>query len=104
MTDMTKSQLIAALAWRFPQLMANDAKAAVKTIYNAMSEALKRGKRIEVRGFGSFCLNHRPPRIGRNPKSGEKVRVPGKYYPRFKAGKELRERVAIHADDSAKNG
>ncbi|HQX85244.1 MAG TPA: HU family DNA-binding protein, partial [Aestuariivirga sp.] len=52
-----------------------------------------RGDRIEIRGFGSFALNYRPPRVGRNPKSGEKVQVPEKYVPHFKAGKELRERV-----------
>jgi integration host factor subunit beta len=58
-----------------------------------MTGALARGGRIEIRGFGSFALNYRPPRIGRNPKSGDKVQVPAKYVPHFKAGKELRERV-----------
>jgi len=66
---------------------------SVKTILDAMSEALSRGDRIEIRGFGSFALNYRPPRVGRNPKSGEKVDVPEKWVPHFKAGKELRERV-----------
>jgi integration host factor subunit beta len=59
----------------------------------AMTEALAGGQRIEIRGFGSFALNYRPPRIGRNPKSGDRVQVPAKYVPHFKAGKELRERV-----------
>ena len=95
---MTKSDLIARLAERFPQLVAKDADFAVKMILDAMSEALVKGDRIEIRGFGSFSLNYRPPRVGRNPKSGDKVSVPEKWVPHFKAGKELRERV-----DSALN-
>ncbi|MBK1679140.1 integration host factor subunit beta [Rhodocyclus tenuis] len=90
---MTKSELIARLAERFPQLVAKDADFAVKMILDAMSEALANGDRIEIRGFGSFALNYRPPRVGRNPKSGDKVSVPEKWVPHFKAGKELRERV-----------
>ena len=90
---MTKSDLIARLAERFPQLVAKDADFAVKMILDAMSDALAKGDRIEVRGFGSFSLNYRPPRVGRNPKSGDKVSVPEKWVPHFKAGKELRERV-----------
>ena len=90
---MTKSDLIARLAERFPQLVAKDADFAVKMILDAMSEALSKGDRIEIRGFGSFSLNYRPPRVGRNPKSGDKVSVPEKWVPHFKAGKELRERV-----------
>ena len=92
---MTKSDLIARLAERFPQLVAKDADYAVKMILDAMTDALARGDRIEIRGFGSFALNYRPPRVGRNPKSGEKVHVPEKYVPHFKAGKELRERVDL---------
>ena len=90
---MTKSDLIVRLAERFPQLVAKDADFAVKMILDALSEALVKGDRIEIRGFGSFSLNYRPPRVGRNPKSGDKVRVPEKWVPHFKAGKELRERV-----------
>lgn len=90
---MTKSDLINRLAERFPQLIAKDADFAVKQILDAMSEALVKGDRIEIRGFGSFSLNYRPPRVGRNPKSGDKVEVPEKWVPHFKAGKELRERV-----------
>ncbi len=90
---MTRSELIAKLAERFPQLLAKDVDLAVKEILDAMAETLERGERIEIRGFGSFALNYRPPRIGRNPKSGDKVQVPAKYVPHFKAGKELRERV-----------
>lgn len=92
---MTKSELIAKLAARFPQLVAKDADFAVKMVLDAMSDALSRGDRIEIRGFGSFTLNYRPPRVGRNPKSGDKVHVPEKHVPHFKAGKELRERVDI---------
>jgi integration host factor subunit beta len=92
---MTKSELIARLAARFPQLVAKDADYAVKMVLDAMTDALARGDRIEIRGFGSFALNYRPPRVGRNPKSGERVQVPQKYVPHFKAGKELRERVDI---------
>ena len=90
---MTKSELIACLAERYPQLVAKDADFAVKTILDAICEALALGQRIEIRGFGSFSLNRRPPRIGRNPKSGDKVMVPEKRAPHFKPGKELRERV-----------
>ena len=90
---MTKSELIARLAERFPQLVAKDADYAVKMILDALTAALVRGDRIEIRGFGSFALNYRPPRIGRNPKTGDKVQVPAKYVPHFKSGKELRERV-----------
>ena len=90
---MTRSDLIAKLAERYPQLLTRDAELVVKVILDAMSGALAQGGRIEIRGFGSFALNYRPPRTGRNPKSGEKVQVPAKYVPHFKAGKELRERV-----------
>jgi len=90
---MTKSELIARLAARYPQLVAKDAELAGKVIRDAMAKRLLEGQLIEIRGFGSFDLNYRPPRVGRNPKSGEKVRVPEKYVPHFKAGKEMRERV-----------
>jgi integration host factor subunit beta len=90
---MTKSELIARLAERYPQLIAKDADFAVNTILEAMAGSLAVGQRIEIRGFGSFALSTRPPRVGRNPKSGERVLVPSKRVPHFKAGKELRERV-----------
>jgi integration host factor subunit beta len=90
---VTKSELIARLATRYPQLVAKDAEYAVKMMLDAMTDALVHGQRIEIRGFGSFGLNYRPARVGRNPKSGEKVEVPEKFVPHFKAGKELRERV-----------
>src|SRR5690349_25040936 len=97
--SVTKSELIARLAQRYPQLVAKDAEYAVKMILDAMTQSLLSGHRIEIRGFGSFGLNYRPPRTGRNPKSGEKVHVPEKYVPHFKAGKELRERVDGLSDD-----
>jgi integration host factor subunit beta len=90
---MTKSELINRLAERNPHLVAADAELAVKTILDAMMQSLIEGKRIEIRGFGSFSLNYRPPRVGRNPKTGEMVTVAGKHVPHFKAGKELRDRV-----------
>lgn len=93
MKTMTKSELIVRLAERNQRLVARDADEAVKAILDAMGAALASGNRIEVRGFGSFALNYRPPRVGRNPKSGERVPVPAKHVPHFKAGKELRERV-----------
>ncbi len=93
---MTKSELINQLAERFPQLGVKDVDFAVKVLLEALSDTLVGGNRIEIRGFGSFSLSYRPPRVGRNPKSGEKVQVPEKYVPHFKAGKELRERVDAH--------
>ena len=90
---MTKSELINKLSEKFPNLLTTDCELAVKMILQEMSKSMANGSRIEVRGFGSFALNHRPARVGRNPKSGEKVNVPAKYVPHFKAGKELRERV-----------
>lgn len=90
---MTRSELVAALAQRFPGLVLKDADVSVKEILEAIADTLAKGHRVEIRGFGSFSLNYRPPRIGRNPKTGEKVEVGGKYVPHFKAGKELRERL-----------
>jgi integration host factor subunit beta len=90
---VTKSELSERFAVRYPQLVTKDAEVTVKMILGAMAETLTQGQRIEIRGFGSFGLNYRPPRLGRNPKSGENVKVPAKYVPHFKAGKELRERI-----------
>jgi len=90
---MTRSDLIGHLANLHNQLQLKDAELAVKVILEAMSNMLSKGGRVEIRGFGSFTLNYKPPRQGRNPKTGDKVRVPAKYVPHFKAGKELRERV-----------
>lgn len=90
---MTKSELISELAAKQPQLDYRDVELAVKELLAQMSTALAAGERIEVRGFGSFSLHYRPPRIGRNPKTGASVAVSDKYVPHFKPGKELRERV-----------
>jgi integration host factor subunit beta len=90
---MTKSELISQLAAKQPQLDYRDVELAVKELLAQMSSALASGERIEVRGFGSFSLHYRPPRIGRNPKTGASVAVSDKYVPHFKPGKELRERV-----------
>ncbi|MFQ6023892.1 MAG: integration host factor subunit beta [Acidiferrobacterales bacterium] len=90
---MTKSELISELAAKQPQLDYRDVELAVKELLAQMSTALAAGQRIEVRGFGSFSLHYRPPRIGRNPKTGASVAVSDKYVPHFKPGKELRERV-----------
>lgn len=91
---MTRSDLIEKLAELHPQLLTKDADFAVKVILDALTGSLAKGGRVEIRGFGSFGLNYRPPRLGRNPKTGDKVKVPAKYVPHFKAGKELRDRVS----------
>jgi len=90
---MTKSDLIEKLASKHLQLTAKDVELAIKDILDQMTHTLSQGDRIEVRGFGSFSLHYRAPRVGRNPKSGDKVELDAKYVPHFKPGKELRERV-----------
>jgi len=90
---MTKSELIEKLSQKQSQLTYKDVEFAVKTLTEQMAQNLSGGGRIEIRGFGSFSLHYRPPRIGRNPKTGEAVSLTGKYVPHFKPGKELRERV-----------
>ena len=90
---MTKSELIESIARNQKHLPAKDVELAVKHILELMSEALASGERIEIRGFGSFSLHYRAPRIGRNPRTGESVALEGKYVPHFKPGKELRDRV-----------
>ena len=90
---MTKSELIETLARKQHQLPYRDVELAVKTVLEYMANSLANGERIEIRGFGSFSLHYRPPRMGRNPKTGEAVALDSKYVPHFKPGKELRERV-----------
>ena len=90
---MTRSVLVEELAARFSQLTHRDVELAVKAILDAMNDSLVRGYRIDIRGFGSFSVNRRPPRIGRNPRSGESVAIPEKKVPHFKTGKALREAV-----------
>ncbi|MFB9885266.1 integration host factor subunit beta [Balneatrix alpica] len=90
---MTKSELIERLVARHQDIPIKDVENAVKTILEQMAEALARGDRIEIRGFGSFSLHYRAPRMGRNPKTGESVPLGPKYVPHFKPGKELRDQV-----------
>jgi len=90
---MTKSELIDVIAKEQSHLAYRDVELAVKCMLELMSQSLASGERIEIRGFGSFSLHYRPPRKGRNPKTGESVALVGKYVPHFKPGKELRERV-----------
>jgi len=92
---MTKSELIELIAAKQAQLSVKDVELAVKTIIEQMAETLAAGERIEIRGFGSFSLHYRAPRLGRNPKTGESVSLAGKYVPHFKPGKELRDRVNL---------
>ena len=91
---MTKSELIEILSQRQMHLKADDVDLSVKSLLEMMGGALATGERIEVRGFGSFSLHFRPPRTGRNPKTGDAVALAGKHVPHFKPGKELRERVS----------
>ncbi len=90
---MTRSELVDRLHSRVPNLTHADAKSVVDVIIEAITSSLVAGSRVEIRGFGSFSLNYRHPRVGRNPKSGEKVQVSEKYVPYFKAGKEMRAGV-----------
>ena len=90
---MTKSELIEVISQKQRHLSYKDIEFAVKTMIEQMAQSLANGERIEIRGFGSFSLHFRPPRMGRNPKTGEPVPLAGKYVPHFKPGKELRERV-----------
>ncbi|MGL6259744.1 integration host factor subunit beta [Vibrio sp. WXL103] len=90
---MTKSELIERICTEQPHLSAKEVEDAVKDILEQMANTLEGGDRIEIRGFGSFSLHYREPRVGRNPKTGEKVELEGKHVPHFKPGKELRERV-----------
>ncbi len=99
---MTKSELIEALAREQNHLAYRDVELAVKSILEQMSQTLATGGRIEVRGFGSFSLHYRPPRMGRNPKTGESVALSGKHVPHFKPGRELRERVNDRFQESLK--
>ena len=90
---MNKSELIERIVDRQEQLSVRDVELAVKMMLEQMTQVLSSGERIEVRGFGSFSVNYRAPRIGRNPKTGETVELEGKHVPHFKPGKELRDRV-----------
>ncbi len=91
---MTKSELIEILSRKQSHLKAEDVDLSVKSLIDMMGSSLSQGERIEIRGFGSFNLHFRPPRLGRNPKTGESVALASKHVPHFKPGKELRERVS----------
>ena len=95
---MTKSELIARLNAKFSQYVNLDCQESVAAILDSISKSLSDGSRVEIRGFGSFSLNYRPPRLGRNPKTGQRVDVPEKHVPHFRAGKELRARVNYSLD------
>ena len=90
---MTRSELIAQLSERFEHLLQRDVRVSVQCITDAIAEALAAGERVEIRGFGSFVVNTRPPRMGRNPRTGEAVAIPEQRLPHFKPGKELRDAV-----------
>lgn len=92
---MIKSELIAKLMGSFPHLTAREVEISVKLILDKASNQLANGGRVEIRGFGSFCLKERPARIGRNPKTGERVEVPPKVRVHFKPGLELRNRANV---------
>ena len=94
---MTKSELIEKLGDKLSHLSARDVEQSIKEILELMAQSLSKGDRIEIRGFGSFSLHYRAPRVGRNPKTGDSVELSGKYVPHFKPGKELRERVNLSA-------
>lgn len=105
---INKSNLIERIYERQPHLTPKDVEVAVKTIVDSMAEALASGGRIEIRGFGSFVLNYRAPRTGRNPRTGESVELSGRYVPHFKPGKQLRENVDLsrinNPDETAGEG
>jgi len=92
---VTKSELIENLCDKVPHIQAKDLESSVKELLEQMAQTLQRGDRIEIRGFGSFSLHYRAPRLGRNPKTGDTVELTGKHVPHFKAGKELRDRVDL---------
>ena len=98
---MTKSELVEVLSLKQTHLMQKDVELAVKLVLDHISNALERQARVEIRGFGSFALHHRPARVGRNPKSGTPVQIPSKSVPHFKPGKEMRERVNAMAQEQA---
>jgi integration host factor subunit beta len=99
---MIKSELIAKISAANPHLYHRDIERIVNVIFDEIVDALARGDRVELRGFGAFTVKHRPPRVGRNPRTGASVSVEEKFVPFFKTGKELRERLNANAKDGAK--
>jgi len=92
-TDLTKSDLIQILCERYPEIQPRNIEHAVKGMVDHMSEVLSAGQRVEIRGFGSFSIRYRAPRLGRNPKTGTRVELGSRYVPHFKPGKDLRDKV-----------
>ena len=90
---MVKSELVRALNEKLPELQVKDVELALNCILRQLADAIVQGERIEIRGFGSFNLHHRPPRVARNPKTGEAINLPAKVAIHFKPGKEMRDRV-----------
>ena len=94
---MTRSELVSRLAVHYRGLTTGDVEASVSVLLTAIADRLTEGGRVEIRGFGTFTANYRPPRMGRNPMTGAVVEVPAKHVPHFKPGRELRDRVAASA-------
>ena len=90
---MTRSELIELISRRYPNLPQQDIELAIKTLLDRLGWALAEGRRIEIRGFGSFSLHYHRPRLGRNPKTGESVALPGRFVPHFKPGKSIRQEI-----------
>jgi integration host factor beta subunit len=90
---MTKSDLIERVAAKVPHISRKDTELVVNTVFESMTAALRSSDRIEIRGFGSFQVKIREAREGRNPKTGDEVKIPAKRTPFFKVGKELKERI-----------
>lgn len=90
---MIKSELIQQISQKYPHLFHRDVERIVNRLFDEITGALAKGDRVELRGFGAFSVKQRPARLGRNPRTGAPVNVPGKYVPFFKTGKELRERL-----------
>ena len=95
---MLKSELVRALNEKLPELQVKDVELALNCILRQLADAIVQGERIEIRGFGSFNLHHRPPRVARNPKTGEAINLPAKVAIHFKLGKEMRDRVNAARD------
>ena len=95
---MVRSELVRALNEKLPELQVRDVELALNCILRQMADAIVQGERIEIRGFGSFNLHHRPPRVARNPKTGEAINLPAKVALHFKPGKEMRDRVNAARD------
>ncbi|MDD5268643.1 MAG: integration host factor subunit beta [Methylococcales bacterium] len=95
---MLKSELVRALNEKLPELQVKDVELALNCILRQLADAIVQGERIEIRGFGSFNLHHRPPRVARNPKTGEAINLPAKVALHFKPGKEMRDRVNAARD------